>query len=212
MLNRIVAWFSTIEPIVLGIMFYWGMMIFFTTNLITRVLKPNVASNIAGLVSDTVTTSFIITAIFAFCFALAFEAMSTIFVLNSKYSVAKYYAFASGLLSLFGLLMLIPPSIDYFTIQGFALVVVYLLLGFLPPIANYTLTHLLYDKLSVRMEDGQTMLDVIQKMFLSKLRAYYNKDLAPKKENAFAALLAKIGNKAGKSTTNIPTYTPQEEY
>jgi hypothetical protein len=210
MLNRIVAWFATIEPIVLGIMFYWGMMIFFTTNLITRVLKPNVASNIAGLVPDTVTTSFVITALFSFCFALSFEAMSTIFVLNSKLTIAKYYAFASGLLSLFGLLMLIPPSIDYFTIQGFALVVVYLLLGFLPPIANYTLTHLLYDKLNVKMEDGNTMLQVIQKMFLSELRAYYNKDLAPKKQNAFADLLTKIGSQANKSNISTPTYTPQE--
>lgn len=196
-------WFSTqfigmfigLSVIVVLIIFDWLMMIFFTTNLIVRVLKSNVINNLQSVLDNSVMVGFIATAIFGALFSISFEIKAFVFALHNKEKLSIKYATASGVLSLLGVIMVIPPDVLTFSLQGVSAVLLYALLAFTPSFSLILLAGLLYEKLTTKMADGTTLIELVQKEFEQGIKEYF---APPKpKENPFTQLLT---NNTEKST------------
>ena len=197
--TKFVGFFLTITALVLAIMFDWAMLVFFTTNLIVRVLKANVINNLQAVTDNYTIVGFITTAVFGCLFSMVFELKAFILALSNKKQLSHSYALASGVLSLGGVIMAIPAEVLTFSLHGAATIIVYGLLGFAPPISLIVLANLLNDKLEVQMATGGTLKELIQREFEKSMKELFE----PKKpkENHFTKLLVNTDNE-----TEIRTY------
>jgi hypothetical protein len=173
-------------------MFDWAMLVFFTTNLIVRVLKANVINNLQAVTDNYTMVGFIATAVFGCLFSMVFELKAFILALSNKKQLSHSYALASGVLSLGGVIMAIPAEVLTFSLHGAATIIVYGLLGFAPPISLIVLANLLNDKLEVQMATGGTLKELIQREFEKSMKELFE----PKKpkENPFTKLLVNTDN------------------
>jgi len=190
--TKFVGFFLTITALVLAIMFDWAMLVFFTTNLIVRVLKSNVINNLQAVTDNYTMVGFIATAVFGGLFSMVFELKAFILALSNKKKLSHSYALASGVLSLGGVIMAIPAHQLTFSLHGAATIIVYGLLGFAPPISLIVLANLLNDKLEVQMATGGTLKELIQREFEKSMKELFE----PKKpkENPFTKLLVNTDN------------------
>lgn len=176
--TKFVGFFISLSALVLAICFDWLMLVFFTTNLIVRVLKANVIANIETLTNDANAFGFFATTIFGALFSMVFEIKAFVLALHNKNKLSKSYAIASGMLSLAGVLMTIPTDTIALDFQGMATILVYTLLGFAPPISLIVLAELLSEKLNQKMDDGNSILKLVQREFQNAMKDLFE----PKKE------------------------------
>jgi hypothetical protein len=188
--TRFIAFFVGITPPVLGIIFSCLCVTFFTTNLISKTLKANVASNLGGLFENPILAALILTCFFAVGFSLVFEGIAFWLVLQNEKLKSYCFAIASGLLASFGMLQTLPIGFAIDTFQSACTLLVYFTIGFAPPCVIIVISEVLYKKLSVKTDNGMTILGTLQKEFEKSILGYFKEDTQPQpKQNRFDVLL-----------------------
>jgi len=206
--TRFIAFFVGITPPVLGIIFSCLCVTFFTTNLISKTLKSNVASNLGGLFDNPILAALILTCFFAVGFSLVFEGIAFWLVLQNEKAKSYCFAIASGLLASFGMLQTLPIGFAIDTFQSACTLLVYFTIGFAPPCVIIVISEVLYKKLSVKTDNGMTILGTLQKEFEKSILGYFNEDTHPQpKQNRFEVMFGNIApDDTQTNKTDFETY------
>lgn len=201
---RFIAFFVAFTPPVIGIIFSVGCVTFFTTNLISKTLKANVGTNLGSLFENPMLAALVLTSVFAVGFSLVFEGIAFWLVLQNEKVKSYCFAFASGLLASFGMLQTLPIGFAIDTFQSLCTLLVYFTIGFAPPCVIIVISEVLYKKLSIRTDNGLTILEFLQKEFEASIIAYFKKDKEEQpKQNRFEVLLGGLApNENETITTN----------
>jgi hypothetical protein len=190
---KFVGFVINIPSVVILILFNWGVLAFFTTNLIVKVLKINVVNNLQDVIDNSHVIGFIFVALFGCFLGMSFELMAFVFALAKKQTTSRQYAVASGVLAFSGAMMALPNNQLTFSFQSACVMLVYLLLGFAPPFSLIKLADLLSEKLDVKMKNGLTIREMVDMLFQEKMIELFNPK-KKEKENPFTKLLVNTDN------------------